>query len=166
MTSGELASPYWAVVVTQPNAEKKALLNLEDQGFVCYHPKMKIKKVVRGRKVTSSQRVFPRYIFVLVEGLWRSLLGTFGVAYILQDAGKPARVSTSVIDGLKAREDRNGFVRSQFAPGQKLVVAGGKLDGKVVIYAEMTAKQRVLALLDAMGRKVQVELDFGSVSAV
>ena len=79
------------------------------------------------------------------------------------------RSRSHVIDGLRRREDADGFVqldhRPRFSPGDKVRVVGGALCDSIGLYEGMSSRERVAILLELLGRKVRVVLDNQSVEA-
>ena len=52
-------STNWYVIHTKPRQERRALVNLEQQGYVCYLPMIAIEKLSRGRLSLLEDRSFP-----------------------------------------------------------------------------------------------------------
>jgi len=153
---------FWGVVNTQPTAEKRALWHLEWQGFTTYAPKEKITRIRRGRRVTTSRWLFPRYIFVWISDTWHALFSTIGVSRVLMTGEVPARCPSLWIDGMRAQE-RNGMITLPKAPplfraGQSVTVTGGMFEGVKGLYQGSTSRQREVVLLEHLGR---VELASG-----
>jgi transcriptional antiterminator RfaH len=126
---------------------------MERQGFTIYAPREKFVSVIRGRKVTGARWLFPRYLFVWIEDQWQRLFSTIGVATVLMNGEKPAKVPEKFIHDMKAREVR-GLIelkRSMFTKGQNVQVTGGLFVGQRGIYQGMTSKQREIILLEALG---------------
>lgn len=146
----------WGVVMTQPNAERKAVFNLARQGFECYVPKFHEGK--------RSGVLFSRYVFVNIIDAWHSIFGTFGVTSLIRNGDKPATVKSAFIDELKAREGSDGFIdltkEIQIRkPGDKVSVVGGPFYGFTGIYQGQSAHEREIVLLNMLGRSVRVELE-------
>ena len=80
----------WYVAKTRPNAETKALCNLERQGFKAYLPRY-LRRVSHARKVRWLPRpLFPTYLFVALsptQQRWRAINSTFGIAGLWDVAG-------------------------------------------------------------------------------
>ena len=111
-------NPHWFVAHTQPNAEAKAVANLNRQGFEAYFPRY-LKRRRHARKVdTVAAPLFPRYVFVAVDisaQRWRSIYSTVGVARLVCNGDEPAAVPDAVVAVLRERED-NGFIKLDFRP--------------------------------------------------
>jgi transcriptional antiterminator RfaH len=148
----------WAVVMTKPNCENLADINLRQQGYVSYLPR------IRQRRLDGSVHIkplFPRYLFTRIHTTWYSIRGTYGVTCLLMNENGPAFVPESVIDGIKSREE-NGFIAVQqterFTKGQRLRALDGPLLGKYLTYDGITGRDRVRVLLSILGRQVQATL--------
>jgi transcriptional antiterminator RfaH len=151
--------PY-VVVVTKPNHEGIAALNLQRQGFTYYYPRFLHKKP----NVTPTIRpLFPRYIFVHIEQLWRSLSGTRGVSYLLMGEGGPQTVSDTIVDAIKSREDKNGLYQltapPRFQPGEHVKTEAGPFQGLPLIYEGMVGHERVSVLTEILGRMVRTTIE-------
>jgi transcriptional antiterminator RfaH len=100
---------------------------------------------------------------------WLSIESTVGVTRLVRDGERPAPVPQHVIDGLKRREDADGFVqldhRPRFSLGDKVRVVGGTFCDSIGIYEGMSSRERVAILLELLGRKVRVVLDNQNVEA-
>jgi transcriptional antiterminator RfaH len=149
----------WAVAVSKPNHEAIAAFNLQLQGFSYYYPKFPVKKPT----TTVVRHLFPRYIFVFIEQMWRSLHGTRGISYVLMGEGGPQIVPDSIINTIKAREDKNGLYQltapPKFAPGCKVKTQEGPLAGLPLLYVGMAGPDRVKVLAEILGRSVAVTLE-------
>lgn len=146
---------YWAVAITTPGGETRAITNLAQQGFETYLPKF----VDRG-----IQRVlFPRYLFVWVADKWRCILGTRGIVSVIMNSDKPSVLRDEVVQELRQREI-NGVValpenvQNGFRVGETVRVVGGPFTGFTGICQGMLAHERESVLLSMLGRKVIVRL--------
>ncbi len=150
----------WAVAMTKPNAESIAAENLQRQGFEYFCPRYKQKKP---NKTTQIRPLFPRYIFVLIQQTWYSLLGTRGISYVLRNEDGPQCLPDIEIKRLQARVGPDGLISLDrpilFTPGQAVKTVSGPLMGQNLIYDGMAPHDRVRCLLEMLGRKTPVELD-------
>jgi transcriptional antiterminator RfaH len=94
---------------------------------------------------------------------WRSIHSTVGVARLVCNGDVPAVIDNSIIDGLKGRENADGFIqferRPQFAAGDKVRVREGVFCDCLGLFESMGDRERVAILLELLGRKVRVVLD-------
>lgn len=155
----------WIVALTKPNQEGIAELNLKRQGFEPYCPRYLQEKP---GKPTTIRPLFPRYMFVLIDTFWSSIMGTRGISRVLLGDNGPQTLPTSVIESLKAREI-NGLVAliapPKFLPGAKVKITEGSFEGQFVIYEGMKNHDRVSVLMDLLGRKVPIEIEEKSLAA-
>jgi transcriptional antiterminator RfaH len=158
---------FWSVAQTQPFSERKAKRFLEGQSFDCYLPKILQTQHLRNNKHIRECALFARYLFVRIENAWHVINSTPGISYLLLDgAMKPIVVSEKVINEIRSREDRHGFVvlpkKQQFKPGQQVKVISGQFAGQLALYDGMTSRQRERVLLQLLGQYVSVELNIDS----
>lgn len=163
---------HWYVVQSQPNAEQKAVMHLNRQGFTTYLPRY-IKRRRHARRVELVPApLFPRYLFVAIDmsmQRWRSIYSTIGVSRIVCNGETPAHVSEQIVASLRAREDERGFVqlnqRPNFSVGDNIRVLDGLFADSLGLFEGVKDCERVAILLDLLGRKVRVILDIASVTA-
>lgn len=155
----------WFVVQTQPNAERKALAHLIRQGFHAYLPCYRKTRRHARRTETVAAPLFPRYMFVSIDVTsqrWRSLRSTVGVSRLVCNGETPAPVPPGIVEALRLREGENGLIDigrgPTFAPGDKIRVRDGAFADCLGIFESTTDSERVLILLDLLGRKVRVGL--------
>jgi transcriptional antiterminator RfaH len=156
----------WHVVQVHGHAEHKAQLHLTRQGFETYVPRYLKRRRHARRTDTVAAPLYPSYLFVRFNPLihrWRSIHSTVGVVRLVCNGDVPAALDQAIIDGLKSRESADGFIqlerRPQFAPHDKVRVCEGALFDCLGLVEGMSDRDRVVILLDMLGRKVRVVLD-------
>ncbi len=162
----------WYVVQSQPNAERKAIVHLERQGFSTYLPRY-LKRRRHARKVEIVPApLFPRYLFVAIDltaQRWRSIFSTVGVSRLVCNGDMPTPISDHVLETLRKREDAGGYVRLEHRPnfnaGDRIRVLDGAFADCLGLYEGMRDNDRVAILLDLLGRKVRVTVDVERVAA-
>jgi len=162
----------WFVVHTRTNAETKAARNLERQGFEIYLP-CYLRRRSHARHINEiAAPLFPRYIFVRIDMTtqrWRSIRSTVGVAGLVLNGSEPASVPPPVLRALREREDENGYVRldqrPNFGLGDKTRVISGAFAENLALFEGFADRDRIVILLDMLGRKVRVSIEAGMVAA-
>jgi transcriptional antiterminator RfaH len=157
---------HWFVVQTQVNAEAKVARNLLQQGFEIYLPRY-LKCRSHARKIDKvAAPLFPRYMFVRIDMAtqrWRSIQSTFGVANLVLNGSEPAPVPPQVLRALREREDESGYVkldkRARFVLGDKARVIAGAFAENLALFEGLADRDRVVILLDMLGRKVRVSIE-------
>jgi transcriptional antiterminator RfaH len=156
----------WHVVQAHFHSEAKAQIHLARQGFETYLPRyLKRRRHARRIDVVAAP-LYPCYLFVGFDPVvqqWRSIRSTVGVVQLLCNGELPRTIDGSIIDGLKGREDSQGFIqlaqRSRFSCGDRVRVRDGVFSDCLGLFENMTDRERVVILLDLLGRKVRVTLD-------
>jgi transcriptional antiterminator RfaH len=159
------------VVHTLPHQETRAEQNLRRQGFAPWLPVFR-KARRHARKVDSVVApLFPSYLFVQLDpdvDRWRSINGTFGVVKLLCSGDVPRPVPDGLIDEIMRRRNADGFVQicsRQFAVGEALRVATGPFAELEGIYEGMSGRERVVLLLNMLGRKVKATVPVAGLAA-
>lgn len=152
----------WYVVYTHPSAEVKAAQNLERQGFRTYLPRYRKRRRHAGRTEMVLRPLFPRYVFVTVDLLqdrWRAILSTFGVSDLLRHGSQPTPVPEGIVDTLKARETDGVVTEPSIAErlkiGDRVELIGGAFAQMICSFQGMADTERVVVLLDLLGRQVR-----------
>ena len=104
-------NPHWILVTSQQGKERLATQNIGRQGYEWYLPMIRENVTRQGHKIELAKPLFPRYIFVKIVSQWSSLTGTYGVNGVVMDGKSPRYVPERIVEGIKKREDENGFVR-------------------------------------------------------
>ena len=163
---------HWYVVQSQPRAEAKALHHLIRQGYDAYLPRY-LKRRRHARKVdVVATALFPRYLFVRfdVEAVrWRAIRSTVGVMQLVCQGDLPTPAPDGIIEGIRAREDALGYVAMTrdvpFRKGETVRICEGALADQFGLFECVTDEERVILLLDVLGRKIRVQLPIDSIAA-
>lgn len=156
----------WVVVRTHSCREKWAAENISRQGARPYIPKIAERIKLRAHRhemITRVRPLFLSYVFVEVNGAWRFLLGTFGVAGVIMQGAFPALLKDKDIEALRQLEDEDGLivlpkrpVERRFRPGTPVRISDGVYSGYKGIYDGVGPQERERVLLDYLGRKTSV----------
>ena len=76
---------FWTAARIMPQRERLALHCLKVSGFETYLPRIKDRRVVRGRKVSTIAPLFPSYVFITIELQWHEARFALGVAALIMD---------------------------------------------------------------------------------
>lgn len=162
----------WFVVQTKPAAEAKAAGHLERQDYTVYLPRYLKRRSHARRLDTVGAPLFPRYLFVRLDperDAWRPIRSTIGVTQLVCRGDRPVPAPRGIVEGIKAREGEDGFVRlalrAGLAPGARVRVVEGPLAGLEGIFHCVSDEERVVVLLDLLGRAVEARVAAGSIEA-
>jgi transcriptional antiterminator RfaH len=162
-------SSFWCAAQLQPGRQALALHMLVQENFTVYAPKLRERRVIRGRREDRESLLFPSYAFVLVQLQWHRARWCPGVLRLIMDGIRPAKVPDGVIEKLRGRE-RNGAVELPrprgLRRGDRVRVLIGPFAGHLGLYAGMRPRERVAVLLGLFGAQRQVELGKDSIEPV
>jgi transcriptional antiterminator RfaH len=166
MTKSLPAESAWHVVQVHVHAETKAQMHLSRQGFETYLPLYLKRRRHARRTDTVAAPLYPSYLFVRFNSLihrWRSIHSTIGVARLVCNGDVPAALDQTIIENLKSRENTQGFIqldrRPKFALHDKVRVCDGVFADCLGLVDGVSDRDRVVILLNMLGRKVRVLLD-------
>jgi transcriptional antiterminator RfaH len=157
---------YWACAAIDQRHERLELYCLRLAGFETYLPRLRVRRMTRYRRlIWSEPALFPGYCFVQIELQWHQARWSPGVRRIVLDGIQPARVPEEIIAEIRARE-REGFEPPRLAPGMRVRIMQGPLQGQVGLLAALRAHERVHVLLRMLGGQRRVELAQEAVGAI
>ena len=167
----EMAS-RWFVAKTHPNAEPKAQFHLQRQGFEVYLPRY-LRRISHARRISWQPRpLFPAYLFVTMPGAaqrWRAINSTIGVAHLISDEQGPVAVPPGIVQQIQNDEDERGLVltgrKVPFKQGAEVQIMAGAFADHVGRFECATDDERVVILLELMGRQVKTKVDLDDISA-
>jgi transcriptional antiterminator RfaH len=160
----------WYCVNAHRGQERRALLNIEQQGFEGYLPQVVTR---RGRLVLQTP-MFSGYLFVRFDpwrDRWRSLWSTFGVRRIFGSTPEtPTAVPESVIEVVREREKVESALATPPDPSLP-VPEGATVRLKNGVYdltgiCRWSSASRVQVLMTMLGAERLVTVDRQSVEVV
>ena len=162
----------WYVAYTQPGKENLAAGQLIAQGFKTYLPKYQ-KKIRHARKVKNIRApLFPRYLFVEIDldrRPWRAINSTRGISYLLTMGENPSAVPSGIVEEIKSRESQQKLIELEpfttYDPGDCVEITTGALSRQVGNFIRVDTNQRIVMLLQLLGRELEVRLQPGDVQA-
>lgn len=155
----------WYVVYTQPNGEHLATRHLERQGFETLLPTYKCRRSHARRREVVRRPLFPRYLFVALDPAaqrWRPILSTVGVSDIVRLGDKPSPLPLGLAEEITERAAAGEFDRlsplKELREGDEVRVIEGPFAETIGRFVGLTDNERVLVLLEFLGRKVRATL--------
>ena len=155
----------WYVVYTQANSEQLAVQHLARQGFQTLLPTYKCLRSHARRREVVRRPLFPRYLFVALdptEQRWRPILSTVGVSDLVRLGSKPSPLPLGLAEEITERAAVGEFDRLSplegLRKGDDVEVLDGPFADMVGRFIGLTDNERVLVLLDFLGRQVKATL--------
>jgi transcriptional antiterminator RfaH len=161
---------FWSAAQLEPNRTRLALHLLDLHGYKTYCPRIRERRISRGRVVEAPRELFVGYCFVLIiAGRWWDARWCPGVTRIVLAGERPARVPDAVIDEIRSRE-RDGLIELPrppgLRPGDRVRITAGAFCGHLALYQGQTAHARVAVLLRLLGGIQRTELPANAIAAV
>jgi len=160
---------YWCAARLQPRHEALALHCLGLAGYETYLPRLRERRISRGRRITVSPPLFPGYCFIWIQMQWHAARWAPGVSTIILNGASPAKVPHTVIEEIRSREVGGliDFPKSLSAPGLRpgaqVKILAGPFRGFVATLIGLRPRERVEALLQLLGGEQRVTLSKGDV---
>ena len=160
----------WYVVHTHTRGERLAVVNLERQGLDTYLPQYLKRRRHARRTEWIPAPLFPGYLFVAMDvdtERWRAIHSTVGVRYLVCHGEWPAPVPAGIVEAVQARQDENGLVALDTPPpfekGEMVRITAGALRDQVGLFDCATDNERIIVLLELLGRHVKVRVPLDAV---
>ena len=150
----------WLVASYKVNEIKKVEINLQNQKFEYYLPKIITKKI---NSYPKEELLFPGYIFVNTSfENYSAIKYTIGIKNIIKFGSNIASVSNKDINAMKMVEQKSKLdpIDLQIKIGQEAIISRGSLKGRIVKICSLPAKERVSVLLNFLGtmRKASIPI--------
>lgn len=163
----------WYVVRSHIRDEAKALGHLRRQGFAAYLPRY-LKRRSHARRVDwVPMALFPGYLFVEMDitvERWRAIHSTIGVSHLICNGDAPVALPPGIIEEMRSREGDKGMIALHkarpFKAGDKVQIMSGAMCDQIGLFQSMGDDERIIILLNVLGRDVPVRLDVEAVAAV
>jgi transcriptional antiterminator RfaH len=137
-------------------------------GVEVFNPRIRFPRSTRSGKVIVTESMFPNYLFARFD--WKTSLTRVhyapGVSGVVHFGTRWPTVPEQAIDEIRATIGTEGVhvVRDRLVPGDEVSVSGGIFHGLHAIVTQVTSgRQRVMVLMDFLGRQTTVELGAHSV---
>jgi transcriptional antiterminator RfaH len=166
------AETVWYAVHTRPRAERTALQNLLRQGYSAYLPCYRTAVSHARRRQSVLRPLFPRYLFAGLDRAkmrWRPILSTFGVSGVVRAGDEPVPVADAIMASLREREAAGVFdciaTRHALRVGELVRITAGAFEDLVGRLLELDDQDRVVVLLEVLGREVRTRLGATAIEA-
>jgi transcriptional antiterminator RfaH len=147
------------VVQVKRHKERLVQASLSREAIPAYLPL--VRQWPRPAVGSDVGPLFPGYLFCqpLLARLGL-VTGCSGVVRLVNFGDGPARVGPEVVAYLRSRAGSDGVIQiDPVLPGREVIITEGPLRGlEAVVERRLTARQRVLVLLELLQRQTRVEL--------
>ena len=147
----------WFAICTNSRQEERAYQNLLAANVECFNPRIREgrRNQFTGAVTLIPRSLFPRYIFARFSerNSLRTVRYTRGVLKVVSFNCKPAPIDNEVIELMKSRVGKDGFITvgEALKPGDKVRIKDGPWQAIVgVIEKDTQPSERVQILLTAI----------------
>ena len=169
LAAGPTAALAWFCLRTHVKHEHVAARHLRQIEHVeVFNPRIRFARATRTGAMWIVEALFPSYLFARFA--WEIDLARVsyspGVSGVVHFGARWPTIPDAVIDELRSRlGPADVHVLKDVAPGDAVQIAGGILHGlEAVVTQVMPGRQRVLVLMDFLGRQTAVELPLNRVA--
>lgn len=153
---------HWYAIQTKARQEQLALKNLERQNFHTFLPQLRNPKHVKGSWQERIEPMFPGYLFTQLDFSSQDVApirSTRGVLGFVRFGGVVATAPSGLVESLQELNTPNIKQLAQlFSKGEQVEVVDGAFAGLSGIVQAQTSLERVVILLELMGRKNEVSV--------
>jgi transcriptional antiterminator RfaH len=159
----------WFCLRSQPKHEHIAAGHLRQiENVEVFNPRIRYTRPTRVGPASVTESMFPNYLFARFD--WQTMLNRVhyspGVSGIVHFGSKWPTVPDEAIQEIRRVLGAGGVhvISNDLAPGDGVSVSGGVFHGlNAIITQVMPGKERVLVLMDFLGRQTAVELKVQSI---
>lgn len=153
----------WYLVNSKPRQELRAEEHLKNQSINCVLPLIEIEKIIRGKRQSISEPLFPGYLFVELQTNgqdWSKIRSTRGVRDFVRFGGVPGKVPESVLEQLKVLKTTDATIETN-APktGDTVVITDGPFKDLEGVFKISNGEERSIVLLTILGKVTEMELE-------
>ena len=154
-------SKEWFILQFKSNSHDLAAKNLTRQGFEIFLPLNDTTSRRLSRFINTSKPLFPGYMFIRfdrAESKWHKINNTYGVSRLITFNSILKSIPTSFVDSLMKRYDSSGKLLpiQKLKKGDQVKVLKGPFASFIATVEKYEADQRILILMDLMGRKTKI----------
>lgn len=154
----------WFCLRSQPKHEHIAARHLRKlAGVEVFLPRIRFRRKMRRGAVWVTEALFPNYLFARFD--WKECLRqvhhTAGVKGVVHFGDRWPTIPDTVMDDLRAAfgQQELHVVSPEMHVGDSVEIAGGVFHGlRAVIKQIMPGRERVIVLLDFLGRQTATEV--------
>lgn len=140
----------WYLLYCKRDQVLRAIEHLERQGVSAHNPTYKTEKMVRSRRKTVMEPLFPNYLFVKFD---------YEVIHFVRFGQNPVVVPNEVIATLVVPDFVKEMSDNLPQKGDEVVITDGIFAGIQAIYNEPDGEARSVLLLNILNREVPKVVD-------
>ncbi|MRT51675.1 MULTISPECIES: transcription/translation regulatory transformer protein RfaH [Enterobacteriaceae] len=147
----------WYLLYCKRGQLQRAQEHLERQAVNCLMPTIALEKIVRGKRTTVSEPLFPNYLFVEFDPEiihTTTISATRGVNSFVRFGAQPAMVPSAVIHQLSIYKPEGITDPETPHQGDAVLITDGAFEGLQAIFTEPDGEARSMLLLNLLNKQV------------
>jgi transcriptional antiterminator RfaH len=152
----------WYLLASKPRKDAVAEFHLRNQEYEVYRPLAKRLHTRRGKMITITESLFPRYLFIhLDSGIddnWAPIKNTIGIHGFVRFGinNLPPPVPEALVLALQAQEEglsERSIDLDRFHNGDEVVITEGPFRGLKAIFQQYKGEDRVVILMQLLNAR-------------
>lgn len=147
----------WYLLYCKRAQLERAKEHLERQSVACFSPMYQLEKIVRGKRTTKNEPLFPNYLFVEFDPEQihtTTINSTRGVNHFIRFGPNPAIISNDVIQALMCQPIFSQVDGNLPQKGDSVIITSGIFAGLRAIYTESDGETRSILLLKLVQQEI------------
>ncbi|WP_431224150.1 transcription/translation regulatory transformer protein RfaH [Serratia sp. L9] len=152
----------WYLLYCKRGQLLRAQEHLVRQEVTCLSPIITLEKIIRGKRTSVSEPLFPNYLFVEFDPErihTTTISATRGVSHFVRFGALPIQIPLQVISELQAHSDEHYVDPETPQPGDTVLITDGVFEGLHAIYTEPDGEARSMLLLNLINKQVNQSVD-------
>lgn len=152
----------WYLLYCKRGQIERAIEHLNRQSVLCMTPMTEMEKIIRGKRTTVQEALFPNYLFVKFdhnEIHTTTIQSTRGVSHFIRFGQLPTEVPEEVIELLLLAPMPHAVAPDLPKSGDKVTITDGIFAGVQAIFDEPNGEYRSILLLNILNKSVPKTLE-------
>jgi transcriptional antiterminator RfaH len=162
-----VTSDYWLLLQVKPREEQRALENLQFQGAEGYCPQIGVGKMLRGKRQTVIEPLFPGYLFLPMAPINQAIISytsircSRGVSKIVGFGDVYSKLPNSLIESIRRRVSDEQPLAGPYLPqkGDKVQIMRGPFRGLEAIYQQPDGNMRSMVLISLLHQQALASME-------
>ncbi len=148
----------WYLLYCKRGQLARAQTHLELQQVPSFSPSIELEKIVRGKRTTKQEPLFPNYLFIELDTErihTTTIASTRGISHFIRFGNMPVQIPFSVIKGLMNQPIPLLVHPDTPKTGDTVQITEGIFEGLTAIFTEPDGETRSILLLNLLNQQVQ-----------
>jgi len=158
------STTLWYLLYTKPRQESKAAQHLANQHVECFFPKLRVQKLIRGKRAIVQEPLFPNYLFAALDPQvhnFTAIRSTRGVCGFVRFGDAFTTIPQQLINELMQQEQNQGQPEDcawLARAGDKVQIVEGPFAGLDAIYRCEDGLERSMLLIKLLHNECEVSI--------